>query len=215
MRLIIGNKNYSSWSLRAWAFLHAFGVPFEEQRIALNQPDTRSRIRDISPAGKVPVLLDVDIVVWDSLAICEYVSEHYLAGQGWPTSRALNAKARSAVCEMHSGFTALRHHMPMNCRATGRVVATTPELADDIQRIDDLWCGLRSHSASQGPWLCGEFGIVDCFYSPVAFRCRTYGVKLSPTASAYQEALLQHPSLLSWLRSAQLETEVIQAEEIG
>ncbi|MEX2131126.1 MAG: glutathione S-transferase, partial [Pseudohongiellaceae bacterium] len=144
MQLVIGNKNYSSWSLRPWLLLKEFSISFAEIRISLYAGEFQKVIRKYSQAGKVPVLIDSDILVWDSLAICEYISEKYLSGKGWPNDLNIRAQARSCSAEMHSGFITLRNRMPMNCRATQRSVALTPELQAEIQRIDQLWSELRS-----------------------------------------------------------------------
>lgn len=215
MKLVIGNKNYSSWSLRPWLLLSVHGVPFEEIRIPLDTDATRAAIAKYSDAGKVPVLVDGDLTVWDSLAICEYVSECYLDGKGWPDTPQARAEARSCSAEMHSGFSELRTKLPMNCRASGRQVAPTPELDRDIARIDSLWSGFRKKYASQGPWLFGAFTIADCMFAPVVCRFRTYGVALSGTASEYMEHALADETMMLWLQQAQAETETVHADEAG
>lgn len=215
MKLIIGNKNYSSWSLRPWLLMSAHGLPFEEVRIGLDQQDTRSLIRKHSEAGKVPVLVDGELTVWDSLAICEYISEQYLDGRGWPGDPMLRAEARSCSAEMHSGFPAIRGQMPMNCRATGRKVSITPELEQEIARVDNLWSACRAKYSTGGPWLFGEFSIADCMFAPVASRFATYGVSLSESAERYQKQVLGHESMQLWTRQAQAETEVVEADEAG
>lgn len=215
MKLIIGNKNYSSWSLRPWLLMSAHKLPFEEQRIALDRPDTSALIRRYSEVGKVPVLQDGELTVWDSLAICEYISEQYLDGRGWPGDPAVRAEARSCSAEMHSGFPAIRGQMPMNCRATGRKVPLTPELDKEIARVDSLWSGCRAKYSAGGPWLFGEFSIADCMFAPVASRFATYGVALSESAGRYQQRLLNHDSMQLWIRQGQAETEVVEADEAG
>ena len=215
MKLVIGNKNYSSWSLRAWLLLHAFKLPFEEIRVSLSTPATSDQLKTFSKAAKVPVLLDGELVVWDSLAICEYVSESYLGGQAWPAAPIARAHARSAAAEMHSSFTALRSQMPMNCRASNRKVPMTAELQRDIKRIDELWTELRETHGHNGQFLCGDFSIVDCMFAPVAFRCNTYGAPLSAPAQSYVHTLLKLPSMQQWLADARAETEVIAEDEAG
>lgn len=215
MKLVIGNKNYSSWSLRPWLLLSAFDIPFEEIRIPLFTPDTRSELAKYTRAGRVPVLHDRDIVVWDSLAICEYVSEQYLGGQGWPPNVAARAEARACCAEMHSGFFALRENMPMNCRATGRRVNISPELQKDIARIDDLWADLRKRHSADGPWLFGGFSIADCMFAPVAFRFNTYNPGISDTSRQYVKQILAHAKVTSWLEQAVKETEIIAGSETG
>lgn len=215
MKLIIGNKNYSSWSLRAWLVLSAFDVPFDEVRIALYEDNFRAEIAKHTKAGKVPVLHDGDLVVWDSLAICEYISEQYLDGGGWPASSHERAMARSCCAEMHSGFFTLRADMPMNCRAENRKVTISENLQKDISRIDTLWSELRERYAANGPWLCGQFSIVDCMFAPVAFRFNTYDVVLSERSRQYMNNLLGHPKVQLWLKQAKAEGETIESEEVG
>ena len=215
MKLIIGNKNYSSWSLRAWLLLQTFKLPFEEILIPLDTPTTTQQIRRYSKAERVPVLLDGDLVIWDSLAICEYVSETWLSGRAWPADPAARAQARCAAAEMHSGFAALRNQMPMNCRAVGRKVATTPELSRDIQRIDELWNDMRLAHGGSGHWLCGDFGIVDCMFAPVVFRFNTYGVQLSEVSQSYMKNVMKLASMQQWLADARAESAVIDADEAG
>lgn len=215
MQLVIGNKNYSSWSLRPWLLLAEYGVAFEEVRIPLDTEKTQSLIAAHSGAGKVPVLHDGNLVVWDSLAICEYVSERYLDGRGWPADAAVRAQARASAAEMHSGFFELRAKMPMNCRATGRRVAMTPGLERDVNRIIDLWTTLRHEYASQGPWLFGTFSIADCMYAPVVSRFHTYGVSVSDVAADYMGHVLANPGMQRWFAQAAEETETIDDAEVG
>lgn len=215
MKLIIGNKNYSSWSLRPWLLLSAFEIPFEEIRIPLFSEDTQAKLAKYTGAGKVPVLHDRDFVVWDSLAICEYISEQYLKGKGWPADARARAEARSCCAEMHSGFFALREQMPMNCRASGRRVKMTPELERDIARIDTLWAMLREKYSGEGLWLFGSFCIADCMFAPVAFRFNTYRSKMPDTSRQYVKQVLEHPKVMQWLSQAVTEPETIQSSEVG
>ena len=215
MKLIIGNKNYSSWSLRAWLMLAAHDISFAEEKILLSLPGTAVEIAKFNEAGKVPVLHDKDLVIWDSLAICEYISERYLEGRGWPDSLEKRAQARSCAAEMHSGFFHLRGEMPMNCRAEGRHVERSAALQKDIDRIDDLWQRLRRENIAEGPWLFGSFSIADCMFAPVVFRFASYGVKLSAEAQEYARSLLNHPKMQLWLNEARQEPEVIEEEEVG
>ncbi|MBV8496346.1 MAG: glutathione S-transferase family protein, partial [Gammaproteobacteria bacterium] len=189
LTLIIGNKNYSSWSLRAWLFLKHAGVEFEELVIALDQPDTRERIEQYSPSGRVPLLRHGELSVWDSLAICEYIAE--LSGKGWPAASAARALARSVCAEMHSGFATLRALWPMNARARNRRTAVTAQLAADIERIDEIWNDCRSRFGGGGGWLFGEYGIADAMYAPVVLRFKTYGADISPTARWYMASVLE------------------------
>lgn len=215
MKLIIGNKNYSSWSLRPWLLLSFHGIPFEEIRVPLYQPDSRRVLARYSEAGKVPVLHDGDLVVWDSLAICEYVSERYLDGGGWPAAGAARAEARSVSAEMHAGFAQLRAQLPMNCRATGRIVAITPELEPEIERTLSIWSGLRERHVARGPWLFGEFTIADCMFAPVASRFRTYGIPVPSVCTAYIDQVLNDRSMRRWYGEAAKETEVLEDSEVG
>jgi glutathione S-transferase len=215
MKLIIGNKNYSSWSLRAWLFLAVNDISFEEVKIALSTETTRSEIEKHTNAGKVPVLHDNDLVVWDSLAICEYISEQYLAGKGWPVDTKERAIARSYCAEMHSGFFILRAAMPMNCRAVNRKLPISADLQKEISRIDSIWTDLRAQNSNQGPWLFGDFSIADCMFAPVVFRFATYNVAVSEGSRKYMASVLAHPKIQLWLEQAKEELETIESEEAG
>lgn len=212
--LLIGNKNYSSWSLRAWLFLRRNRVAFREERIALFTDDWRRRISDLSPSGRVPVLRDGDVRVWDSLAICEYVTERD-GLPGWPRDWTARGAARSIVAEMHSGFMALRSQMPMNCRAEGRRVAADETAQRDIRRVQAIWSECRARFGAGGPWLFGEFGIADAFYAPVASRFMTYGVALDAVAAAYRDTVLQSGEYLEWAAASRAEPEVVEEDEAG
>lgn len=215
MKLVIGNKNYSSWSLRAWLLLAANEISFEEVSVSLSTENTSAEIAKYSAAGKVPVVHDRGLVVWDSLAICEYISEQYLLGGGWPKDEKMRAIARSCCAEMHSGFFALRQQMPMNCRATNRKVDITIQLAKEIERIDTLWTLLREKNDISGPYLFGEFTIADCMFAPVIFRFNTYAPQLSEPAQEYMKSMLNHKKMVQWLEAARQERETIECEEIG
>ena len=215
MELIIGNKNYSSWSLRAWLLLAANDIAFTETRVPLFNENSTTGLDEYSAAAKVPVLFDRDTVIWDSLAICEYISEQYLDGRGWPADPLQRAEARSCSAEMHSSFFVLRESMPMNCRAVGRKVAMNSELEKDIRRIDSMWCELREKYADNGPWLFGEFSIADCMYAPVVMRFATYDVQVSPISLTYMETLRAHPAVVTWMKDAAAESETIESGEVG
>lgn len=215
MKLIIGNKNYSSWSLRPWLLLKEHQLAFEEIRVPLNQPDTQAQLAQYTQAGLVPVLHDNNIVIWDSLAICEYVSERYLDNRGWPADPTARALARACSAEMHSGFTAMRSALPLNCRASNRLVAMTPELKANINRIDQLFSQLRQTYNSSGPWLFGDFSIADCMFAPVVLRFRTYGVSLSTTGQDYLQWVTDNASIQQWLHDAAQEQEIIAGDEVG
>lgn len=215
MQLVIGNKNYSSWSLRAWLLPVWHGLAFEEVRIPLGEAQTAAEIGKYNKAGKVPVLLDNGLTVWDSLAILEYLSEKYLQGKGWPEDEILRAEARSCCAEMHSSFFFLREEMPMNCRATGRAVPHSEELERDIRRIDEIWASMRKKYSDRGEWLFGDFSIADCMFAPVVFRFRTYGVEVSTESHAYMANFLRHEPMREWLKDAEEEQEVIGVAEVG
>jgi glutathione S-transferase len=205
LRLVIGNKNYSSWSLRPWLLLRQFEVPFEEVRLPLDTPEFQRRIPEFSPTGRVPVLHDGARVVWDSLAICEYANETILAGRGWPTDPDHRALARCAAAEMHSGFGAMRAQLPMNCRRRPNAYRWKADAEADIQRVLALWRELRRRS--EGPFLLGGFGIVDAMFAPVAVRFRGYGVALDDNARHYSDALFALPAMREWQAAAEAESE--------
>jgi glutathione S-transferase len=211
--LVIGNKNYSSWSLRPWLLMREAGLPFEEIRIPLRTPGTAARIREHSPAGRVPVLHDGAVTVWDSLAIAEYLAERHPDLALWPADTAARSHARAVSAEMHSGFQALRTHMPMHCRASFPGAGRTAEALADIARITALWRDCRSRFGAAGELLLGAFSIADAMYAPVVLRLRTYGVELDPVCRAYSDAVLALPALRRWLAEAQAETEVIPEYE--
>ncbi|MBA1146765.1 glutathione S-transferase family protein [Ectothiorhodospiraceae bacterium WFHF3C12] len=213
--LFIGNKNYSSWSLRPWLLLQHFGVPFREHRLPLLSPTFHEAVGQALPAGKVPVLeLPDGTRVWESLAICETVSERFLDGGGWPADPDARSVARSVSAEMHAGFGALRAEMPMNCRACERHVQRTPGLERDIERIRAIWIECRERWGASGPWLFGDFSIADAMYAPVVSRFQTYGVDAGP-ANEYMATLLEHPAMQRWYADAAAELEALPSMELG
>ena len=214
-KLVIGNKNYSSWSLRAWLLLRESGIDFEEQRIPLDTPATKRQLTEVSEAGRVPVLLHDGMTVWDSMAIAETAAELWPDKQLWPAERNARAHARAVSAEMHAGFAALRNGMPMNCRAMGRKVALPDELGTDIDRIISIWSECRHLYADHGDWLFGDFSIADAMFAPVVLRFRTYGINLPESACHYPRRLLQSEAMQEWLLAAESETEVIDNDEIG
>ena len=211
MTLVFGNKNYSSWSLRPWLYLRHHDLPFTEHRIPLVTERFEHEIGDWSPTRRVPVLKTGALVVWDSLAILEYLAERFPATRGWPEAPDARAVARSLSAEMHSGFESLRSEMPMDCRhREPRDPATlAPATRDDIARIQAAWRDCQRRFGSAGPFLFGDFGIVDCMYAPVALRFRTYGVALDDHAPAWVDTLLSLPAMQAWLTDAETETEVL------
>jgi glutathione S-transferase len=202
--LYIGNKNYSSWSLRPWLLMAQAGLAFDERVLWLDTPEFAADIGMVSPSRRVPVLHHGGRVVWDSLAICEYINELLLDGRGWPTDPDARALGRSAACEMHSGFAALRQHLPMNCSRTPDAYRWPADAQADIERVQQLWCELRS-KAKGGEFLCGGFGIVDAMFAPVVIRFRGYGVELDPVCRAYSDAMLALPAMQAWIAAGQAE----------
>ncbi len=214
-KLVIGNKNYSTWSLRAWLLLAEARIDFEEERLALDTEGFASKVAQYSPAGCVPVLFLDGQAIWDTMAIAETVAERWPEKQLWPSDANARAHARSICAEMHAGFSVLREAMPMNCRAMGRKVALPDELTADINRIFEIWSDCHRQYHSGGDWLFGGFSVADAMYAPVVLRFRTYGINLPQSAVAYPERLLQSDALQEWLAAAESEIEVIERDEIG
>jgi glutathione S-transferase len=206
--LIIGNKNYSSWSLRSWLTLKQSGLTFEEVRIPLDLPDTHTRILEYSPSGRVPALRQDNLTIWESLAICEYIAELVPDRHLWPTDPAARAVARAVSAEMHAGFSNLRAEMPMDCRAR-RSQAATSAVQQDIDRIFVLWQACRQQFGQGGEFLFGEFSIADAMFAPVTSRFVTYDVALTPAAQAYVNAVWGLPAMQEWLSAAEAEAEVL------
>jgi glutathione S-transferase len=213
--LVIGNKNYSSWSLRPWMLMKHLGLDFEERQILLDTPTFKDEIAQYGPSGRVPVLKHGGITVWDSLAICEYIAD--VTGKGWPAEREARAFARSVCAEMHSGFTYLRTEWPFNARARNRRTATTPGLEADIDRLDEIWidCRRQYGASSGGPWLFGEYSIADAMYAPVVVRLNTYRAQVSDTTRWYMAAALEDDALQDWVRAAQKEPWTLPTSEVG
>jgi glutathione S-transferase len=214
-KLIIGNKNYSSWSLRAWLLLREAGIDFDEQRILLHTEMTKDEIASFHGGGTVPILQLGDLTIWDSLAIAETVAERWREKQLWPADADSRAHARSICAEMHSGFSALRESMPMNCRAMGRKVPLPDALTADIDRIFAIWSDCQHRFSGDNGWLFGEFSIADTMFAPVVLRFRTYGINLPESASHYPRRLLQSEAMQEWLAAAENEIEVIENDEAG
>lgn len=214
LKLVIANKNYSSWSMRAWVLLKAFDIPFQEICIQLDRTDTSEQIARYSPAGRVPVLLDEELAIWDSLAICEYLAERYPAKAMWPQDARARAMARSICCEMHGGFAALRSSLPMNIRAQFPAREFSAMAQAEIRRIFTIW---ESCLASFGHerFLFGDFSIADAYFAPVVMRFHTYGVALESPLQAYADRVVAHPAVAQWIREAKAETERIPKYEIA
>ena len=215
MKLVIGNKNYSSWSLRSWFLLSESGFEFEEIRIPLDTETSAAEIRKFSPSGCVPVLLLDEEVIWDTMAIAETIHDRWPEKSIWPGDAAARAHARAISAEMHAGFAALREAMPMNCRAMGRKVTLTDEVTADIDRIFEIWTDCYHRYSGDGDWLFGKFSVADSMYAPIVFRLRTYGINLPESASRYPRRLLESPAIQDWLAECESETEVIKREETG
>jgi glutathione S-transferase len=213
LQLVIGNKNYSSWSMRPWVLLRQARIPFEEIQLRFDQDVRVIGIEKYSAAGKVPVLLVDGDPVWDTLAICETAAEMFPDKQLWPQSPVARRVARSVCAEMHSGFQALRGKMPMNIRGRHPGKGLTPESRKDIERVVALWSDCRARFGSGGKLLFGGFSIADAFYAPVVMRFNTYGVELPPVAREYCEAVQALPGVRDWIEASRSETEFVQADE--
>jgi len=208
--LVVGNKNYSSWSLRAWLAMELTGSPYDEVRIPLYQADSHKRLLAYSPTAKVPVLQSEDGTVWDSLAIAEYLAERFPEAHLWPFGQAARAMARSICAEMHSGFVPLRSHMPMDMKRNQALAEVPDEVAADIRRICAIWAECRARFGQDGPYLFGHASIADAFYAPVASRLRSYAVELPADASAYVDTIYRWPAFQRWYQAALQETEIIE-----
>jgi glutathione S-transferase len=213
MLLTMGNQNYSSWSLRPWILMKHLELAFTERVLPLDTPEFSRDIPTISPTKRVPILQHGPLLVWDSLAICEYACE--VAGSGWPKDRAARAVARAACAEMHAGFSILRSQWPMNARATDRRTAPSPERSAEIARIEQLWNECRTRFGAGGPWLFGEYSAADAMYAPVVLRLRTYGAQVREATAAYMATVLADVHMRGWLAAAAAESWVIEESEVG
>jgi glutathione S-transferase len=214
IQLIIGNKNYSSWSLRAWICLRKAGIEFEEIRQPLYIAGYRDKLLQYGPTGLVPVFRQGDLTIWDSLAICEYLAE--LQTSLWPVDTQQRAYARAICAEMHAGFRAIRSQIPMNCRAIKRHVRFSPELQVELKRVETIWSNCRRQAhAGKGPWLFGRFTIADAMYLPLVLHFNSYGVVMNQVCGEYMDMVLNDQDVKTWLVSARLEAEIITECEIG
>ena len=220
LQLYIGNKNYSSWSMRPWVLLTGAGIPFEEKMVRFDSFDAQSAFKSvvaaINPVGKVPVLVDDGFAVWDTLAIAEYLAERFPEKHLWPADTKARARARSVCAEMHSGFTALRSHCSMNIEASlpeiGRILwRDQAGVRADIARLEAMWTGLLTEHS--GPMLFGDFGIADAYFAPVCSRIRTYALPVSPTVAAYVDRVHQLPAVQAWVQQALAEHDFIGFDE--
>jgi glutathione S-transferase len=214
LKLVIGNKNYSSWSMRPWLALRASDIAFEEVFIPLYTGDAdKQRILAFTHSGKVPALVDGDVTVWDSLSIIEYLAERFPEKQLWPEDRARRAHARSISAEMHSGFAALRNECGMNLHRPVGAIPLSAEARADIARIQQIWIECRERYGNLGPFLFGSFGGADAMFAPVVHRFRTYAIELAPEAKAYMATMMSLPAFQEWTRAGLAETIVIEKFE--
>jgi glutathione S-transferase len=212
--LVIGNKNYSSWSLRPWIAMKVAGIPFEERLVPLNAADFKERIGDVSATGKVPALADGETHVWESLAILEYLAEKFPQARLWPQDLKARAHARAIAAEMHAGFGALRRHFPMNLRRPIKPREPIPEAQNDIRRIEVLWTDCRTRFGGGGPFLFGAFGAADAMFAPVVSRFQTYAIVLGPPVRAYMDAMLSLSAWAEWRAAAEKEPWVLPHDEV-
>ncbi len=213
-KLIIGNKNYSSWSLRPWIAMKVAGIAFDEEVISLNAQDFKARVTKISGTGKVPALVDGDAQVWESLAILEYLAEKHPDARLWPADPAPRALARAIAAEMHAGFVPLRRHLPMNMWRPVMPRQLTAEVESNVRRIEAMWTDCRKRYGAGGAFLFGSFGAADAMYAPVVTRLRTYGVTVDSDTDAYCKAVLAQPAIKEWIDAAKNEPWLIAAYEL-
>jgi glutathione S-transferase len=223
VQLVIGNKNYSSWSMRPWALMRGLNIAFEERKLSFllgMGTGFRAAMLPISPAARVPVLIDGELVVWDSLAIVETLHERFPDRGVWPADRAARARARSICAEMHAGFGALRQHCPMNVEASlpeigAKVLRDQPQVQRDLERIDQMWSAALADTTRRGngAFLFGAFGAADAYFAPVALRVRSYGLPLSKPAADYAQRLLAAPGPAAWIADALQEHEFVPEDE--
>lgn len=214
LKLVIGNKNYSSWSMRPWLALRANNIAFEEIFIPLYTGDAdKQRILGFTHSGKVPVLIDGGVTIWDSLSIIEYVAERFPQAGLWPEDRVARAHARSISAEMHSGFMALRNECGMNLHRPVRAIALSDDARANIARVQQIWIECRERYGKSGPFLFGSFGAADAMFAPVVHRFRTYAIAVAPETQAYMDAMMALPAFQEWTNAARAETLVIDKFE--
>ena len=213
LTLVIGNKNYSSWSLRPWIAMRVAGIAFDEVVISLNAPDFKSVVTKISGTGKVPALNDDGVHVWESLAILEYLADKFPAAALWPADAATRAHARAIASEMHAGFAPLRRHLPMNVWRPVKRRDLTAEAAANVARIEAMWSECRTRFGDGGPFLFGRFSAADAMYAPVVSRFHTYDVEVGPRARAYMDAVMSLPAWSEWRQAALQEPWVLPEDE--
>ena len=208
--IVVGNKNYSSWSLRGWLALKATGVDFDEIVVPLHQPNTKAELLRFSPAGQVPILRHKGLTIWESLAICEFLADAYPSAKLWPTDLAARAFARSVSAEMHAEFQPLRSNMPMDMRASKPGKGMVDGVRENIDRICAIWRECRERHGKGGPYLFGHFTAADAMFAPVVSRFVTYGVKLDPVSAAYRDAIWAMPAMKTWVEAAKREPWTIE-----
>jgi glutathione S-transferase len=213
LKLYVGNKNYSSWSLRPWIGMKAAGIAFDEEVISLTAPDFKPRLSKLSGTGKVPVLVDDDVRVWESLAILEYVAEKFPAAGLWPSDPAARAHARTIATEMHGGFLPLRRLCPMNMWRPVKKLELTAEVTANVKRIEDIWTNCRTRFGKGGPFLFGKFGAADAMYAPVVSRFHTYAIEVGAEARAYMQAVMALPAFAEWKAAGIKEPWVLAKDE--
>jgi glutathione S-transferase len=214
LTLVIGNKNYSSWSLRPWIFLRHHEIDFKEKRVPLFIDGTEQKLAEYDSDYKVPVLKDGDHVVWDSLSILEYLSEVYLHGGGWPDDQYVRSVARSVSSEMHSSFLNVRNELPMNCRKKYDKIVPTEDADREIVRIRSLWKKCRKQYGGNGEWLFGRYSITDAMFTPVAIRFSGYSIPLEGIEADYVQSVMSHPGVIEWMEAGKMETEIIEECEL-
>lgn len=214
LKLILGNKNYSSWSLRPWIAMRHAGLIFEEEVIPLYEPGSRERVLKYSPTGKVPVLVDGDMTIWESLAILDHLAERFPDTRLWPDDPKPRAHARAVAAEMHAGFSALRRNCPMNMRRVGRPRGLPPEVDADVRRIDEIWRDCRSRFGQGGPFLFGRFGAADAMYAPVVSRFASYAIAVSPASKTYMDAMMALPAWEEWGAAGVAEPWIMPGNEL-
>jgi glutathione S-transferase len=214
LTLVIGNKNYSSWSFRPWLAMKVAGIAFDEVVISLDAEDFKARVSQVSGSGKVPALVDGSVHVWESLAILEYLAEKFPAAKLWPSDPAARAHARAVASEMHAGFAALRRACPMNVRRPVKKRELSDEALANVRRIETLWANCRTRFGSDGRFLFGTFGAADAMYAPVIWRFHTYGIEVKRVARAYMDAVMALPAWAEWRAAALAEPWVLPEDEV-
>jgi glutathione S-transferase len=214
LHLVIGNKNYSSWSFRPWLAMKVAGIAFDETVISLDAHDFKPRLAALGGSGRVPVLIDGDTRIWESLAILEYVAEKFPAAGLWPQDAGARARARAVSSEMHAGFTALRRQLPMNVVRPVKFRALDAAATKDAARVDAIWSECRANHQNQGLFLFGRFGAADAMFAPVVWRFHTYAIEVSAAASAYMQAMMALPAWREWQDAARREPWVLPEDEV-